>query len=167
MRRYYKDMIIIAKGVLGDRDLSEEAVQLSLIKISQEKNFSRMKRIQAECRKKYILSIVKNTSIDIYRERVNNKSVYISDNNEKIIEYKENNNCIDKLFVRMEIYDILARIEKLPMKYKHILKMSVLHDKNMHEIAIICGVSETTARKRLSRARGYLKKVYKNKHKNL
>lgn len=158
VQSYYEDMIMIAKGVLMDRDLSEEAVQISLIKISQKKVFSRMKRIQESCRKKYILSIVKNTSIDIYRERVNNKSIYISDNNERIIEYKENSDCIDRLFMRLEIYDILARIEKLPIKYRHILEMRALHGRDMCEIAEIYGVSETTARKRLSRARGCLRK---------
>ncbi len=60
-------MLKVAYDILGDTHLAKNAVHEAFIKLA--KNMNKVGEVSTRETKRYLLTIVKNTSIDIYRKR--------------------------------------------------------------------------------------------------
>ena len=66
-REYRTPMFRIALAILRDEGLAEDAVQQSFLKIFQ--NFEKIDRTDCNKTRSFIVILVKNTAIDLYRRR--------------------------------------------------------------------------------------------------
>ncbi|MFN8281255.1 MAG: RNA polymerase sigma factor [Saprospiraceae bacterium] len=71
-------------------------------------------------------------------------------------------NTLAELPEDFDPYDInsaIALLQKLPPGFRAVLNLSILEDKTHEEIANILGISASTSRSQLSRAKAYLRKI--------
>ncbi len=143
--KYGQYIYLLAYKHLGDKNLAEDIVQDTIIKIREKI----IKKEINSCHKigRLIGYIVRGLCIDLIRR------------NEKVIyrEIFDNEIKTEDTFVSRLIFN--DAINKLPDKYKDIFIMKVLKDKSYSEIAKDLGLSESTVRKRVERARKILKEV--------
>lgn len=144
--KYRRLMKYIAFDILHDDMLAEESVQESFIKIAN--NIKKIDEVDCHKTKSFIVIIVKNTSLDILKKE--KKQAVI---NTSVPEYTEN---------AMGVQDIVSAIKSLPDIYRDILELKAFHELSDKEIADVLGLSHSTVRKRLERARNALKEILKD-----
>ncbi len=143
---YRKLMKDIALSILGDEQLSEDAVHNAFLKIIN--HLDKFSDINCQETKNLIVIIVRSVSIDMYRKR--NREFNKTDILDKELSAETD-------FSAVQTEDILKEIEALPEIYRDILLLKVEYDYNDREIAKMLGIKVDTASKRLERARKLLK----------
>jgi len=107
----------------------------------------------------WMKQIVARTAIRRYRKMYMVKETY-----DKDVSYSNGyeSNVIDKL----ELEELIDLINTLPFKYKQIFNLYIFEEYSHNEIGEMLGLSESSSRSRLSRARkllvGKLHKLYPN-----
>ena len=76
-REYRSPMLSIARSILRDEGLAEDAVQQAFLKLFQ--NFEKIPRDGCNKTRSFIVIIIRNTAIDLYRRR----------SREKVISFEE------------------------------------------------------------------------------
>ncbi len=149
---YEQKMFYIAFSILKNESAAEDAVQDAFIKLIN--NISRIKNPDSDRTKAYILTTIKNTTIDIYRKRKRDLALY-DDNHLIDITYHTVNDTSD-----IDIKDLIIREElnRLPHKYKEIILLHIEKEISIQEIAKIQGISYDAARKRYERGIKALRK---------
>lgn len=142
-------MLKIARDVLNDDFLAEDAVHEAFIKIAH--NMKHINGIESVDTKRYLITITKNTAIDIYRlrkKRVKNE-MYIDELGENAgpITYMETD-------VDNEVLDVL---KNLPVKYRDIFILKYSSHMSNSEISKIMNIPEGTIRQRISRGKLIIK----------
>ncbi|RDY29122.1 RNA polymerase sigma factor [Romboutsia weinsteinii] len=146
---YKKMMYYVAHSILKDEYYSHDAVQNSFLKII--KHIDKIEDVKCNKTKGFIVTIVKNSSIDIYRklQMEKNKAQRL----EKEIQCLEN-----------EVYDIdilpnkvEVAILKLPERYKQVFFLKYSHGFQDDEIADMLDISPSTVRTRIKRGKDKLK----------
>ena len=151
--RYCRDMLKVAYDVLKDPYLSEDAVHDAFLKF--EKNMDKVENAESIKTKHYLLTMVRNAAIDIYRKRKhcneNEVSLHILD---EIAEpsYEDTND------EKMDMRDVFS---KLPYIYKEVIVLKYSCYLENDEIAKTLGINEGSVRQRLSRAKQMMKKKLK------
>lgn len=148
--KYRYLMLKVANDVLNDSFLAEDAVHNAFIKIA--KNIDRIGNIESKETKRYLITITKNCTIDIYRKRYKQmkKEIYIDElgGKETLLVYLE---CdIDN-----RILDIL---KNLPIKYRDVFLLKYSSRMENNEIAKMLGISEGNVRQRLARGKEKIQK---------
>ena len=111
--------------------------------------------IQNDISNMYDSTILKSRQINT------NNTQYVLDKNNKLIE-----NTLDDLTFKM--YDTsICELDKLGPLYSNILKMKLIQDMKIREIADILNMNESTVKNYLYKGKELLKNIMKNKHKNL
>ncbi|MEG6613027.1 RNA polymerase sigma factor [Pseudoclostridium thermosuccinogenes] len=147
---YRKLMFHVANRILNDELLAEDAVHLTFLKILE--NFDKLEEISCHKTKSYIVTMVRNISINLYNQRKRCTTISFED-----VEY-----CMTAEFTSaVEDLDHLARaVLKLPVIYKDVLTLKYVHDFSNEEIAKMLDVSEAVVRKRLERAKRKIKEIF-------
>ncbi len=102
----------------------------------------------------WIKRIFINTAIEKYREKVFHLSVHeMSDNG----HYSEENMGPSAMGVK----ELLAFIQRLPVQYRLVFNLYALEGLNHKEIGAMLGITESTSRSNLSRARMLLQEMIK------
>ena len=123
---------------------------LSEINSKKKDNF-----IQNDISNMYDSVLLKSQQVD------NNDVQYIIDNNYDLIA-KTKDDLTYKMFDTS-----ICELEKLGPIYTNILKMKLIQDMKIREIADILNMNESTVKNYLYKGKEILKNVLKNKHKNL
>ncbi|AUS98807.1 RNA polymerase subunit sigma-24 [Clostridium thermosuccinogenes] len=146
---YRKLMFHVANRILNDELLAEDAVHQTFLKILE--NFDKLEEISCHKTKSYIVTMVRNISINLYNQRKRCTTISFED-----VEY-----CMTTEFTSaVEDLDHLARaVLKLPVIYKEVLTLKYVHDFSNEEIAKMLDVSEAVVRKRLERAKRKIKEI--------
>jgi RNA polymerase sigma-70 factor (ECF subfamily) len=111
--------------------------------------------IQNDISNMYDSTILKSRQVNT------NNTQYVLDKNNKLIE-----NTLDDLTFKM--YDTsICELDKLGPLYSNILKMKLIQDMKIREIADILNMNESTVKNYLYKGKELLKNIMKNKHKNL
>ena len=76
-REYRSPMLRIAMSILHDQGLAEDAVQQAFLKIFQ--NFEKIQLQDCNKTKSFIVILIKNTAIDLYRKRGRERVVSFED----------------------------------------------------------------------------------------
>lgn len=154
-RTYHKEMYYIANNILNNSHDAADVVQTSIIKLIPYID----KINDAKCNKtKYlIVTIVKNTAIDLYRKK----------NNHPLLELETAEDIPDSISESME--DIVIRLgdaqmlaeklAKLSPEYADILTLKYYFEFKDKEIAEILKISHVNVRVRLSRAKTHLRNL--------
>lgn len=141
---YFKMMQVASRYFPGDQKNAEDAVHESFLKIIE--NFSKISEISCEELEPYIVTIVKNTSIDMLRKQ---KRLVLTDDwtaYDQAVETSPGDGH----------GRILALIRAMPETYRAALEMRFVLEMEHREIARVLGISETAAVNRVSRGRKLL-----------
>lgn len=153
--KYRQLMFQVANGILKDEYLAEDAVHKSFIKIM--KHLDKIKEIECPKTKGFVVIIVKNTAIDLYRKRKRENIVQIDE--EVLMEYR--GTTVDQEVIDKIENPLTVAILALPHHYSELILLKYNHNYTDKQIAGLLGLSEDNVKKRLQRAKKKLKEIIK------
>lgn len=145
--QYRKLMFYIAKEILKDNHLAEDAVQEAFLRIA--KNFHKTGTVTSHETKAFAVIITRNVAIDIY-----NKEKKITKINQYLSESIETET--DDFTKKTSYKKLLGYILELPEIYRDVLYLNLVYDYQFNEIANLLGISTENARKRAQRGKKIL-----------
>lgn len=145
--QYRKLMFYIAKEILKDNHLAEDAVQEAFLRIA--KNFHKTGTVTSHETKAFAVIITRNVAIDIY-----NKEKKITKLNQYLSESIETET--DDFTEKTSYKKLLGYILELPEIYRDVLYLNLVYDYQFNEIANLLGISTENARKRAQRGKKIL-----------
>lgn len=153
---YKQDMFKSAHSILRNRDDAQDVVQTSIIKISQA--IHKIDEIESNKTRSFIITVVRNTALDLFRKKNNNNSTSLID-----VAYAtlESETPSPEEFV-MRISDaewLASKISEIHPDYADIIMLKYYDDLTDDEISSLLGISSAATRVRLYRARKALKKM--------
>ena len=151
---YEQKMFRVALSVLHDESLAEDAVQDAFLQLIKHKVF--FPQAESDDCKRYIITVIKNTSINIYNKRKNeNQIVSYSDNLETLSD--------EYTILSEDEKDIEAEctplMKNLPEKYYAVVDCLVVHDYTVAETAARLNITEANVRKRYERAKKMMREA--------
>ena len=152
--RYYASLCFFANKFLQDTEAAKDVVQEVFIRFYETEphfvNLIALKSFLYECVQHKALNALekRNTHMAIRQKLVREEAVP------------------DEYFrrqVEAEVFEaIFTAIEELPQECGRIFKLSYIENKDIHEIAEMLHISETTVKTQRQRAKNYLRKRLKN-----
>ncbi len=154
--KYKHFMWYIAKGVLKDDYLAEDAVHEAFLTVVHHLN----NIIEAEegKTKSFLAAVVRCRAIDILRKK--NKAEIISI--EDVEDYLSDSEALLEEYISEENYQILLKcVSMLDEKYRLVFELKYLHELTDNEASKILGISSKTVNVRMYRARKKLQEMLK------
>jgi RNA polymerase sigma-70 factor (ECF subfamily) len=143
-------MLHIAMQILKDRELAEDVLSDSIIKIirHREKIFS----LNCYQQQLYIVNIIKTTSLDLLKKL---KNIKATDDAEDMLATTpdDNNIMLDELIAKEGYQTIKEIIKALPDSLKDVTYLYLICERSHGEIAEILGISISASKMRLTRAK--------------
>ena len=150
---YRKQMFYVAKRILQDDHLAEDALQEAFLGIA--KQITLFRTLPENKTKAYVLTAAKNAAINLGKREQKITQLQVSF--EDAVSVSNGDQVLEEQLYQ-ETYGILiAEISKLSSVQQDILLMKYANDLNCAQIAIVLGKKASTVRKELSRARQALK----------
>lgn len=148
--QYYSLLIKIAFDKLRNGQDAEDAVQQAFLKLIP--NLGKINIIPSHQTLNYLVTMVERVCFDMYNVK---KQIHT-------IPYDENdltaNDAAEDGFVKqMRFSDLHDAIRALPLLHSEVLYLMYCEDRSVKYIAGTLGISVNAAKKRLERARHYLK----------
>jgi RNA polymerase sigma-70 factor (ECF subfamily) len=150
--RYYSTMFYIAKGILHDENLAEDAVSDAVLKIIE--NVDKFGEVDCNKTRGFVVIIVRNIALNILKSKSRHQTIPIAD----VDNTDSGDPVLDSLTVDEACQEISDAIMRLNKNYSDILNLSLIHNLSITEISEILDLTETNARSRLSRAKKALRK---------
>lgn len=154
--KYKYFMWYIAKGVLKDDYLAEDAVHEAFLTVVHHLN--NINEAEEGKTKSFLAAIVRCRAIDILRKKnkaeiipIEEVEDYLSDNEELLEEYISEDNY----------QSLLKCVSMLEEKYRIVFELKYLHELTDKETAKILGISPKTVNVRMYRARKKLQEMLK------
>lgn len=152
--KYKHFMWYIAKSVLGDEYLAEDAVHEAFLTLTRHLN--KINEEEESKTKSFLAAIVKCRSIDILRKK--NKAEIIAF--EDAGEYLPDSEGLLEQYISEDNYQNLLRcISRLDEKYRLVFEMKYVHEMSDKETADILGISPKNVNVRMYRARKKLQEM--------
>lgn len=146
--KYKQRMYAVAYKILHNIEDSEDAVHEAFIAIAD--NFEKIKNFSCQELQSYIVIIVRNTSINIYRK--NQK------NSERLAGLDDNQLTVNvNFFENIDRDELIKAISNLPLIYKDILFLHYFRKYTTKEISKMLDISVDAVWKRIERAKKLLK----------
>ena len=144
---YEQKMFRVALSVLHDETLAEDAVQEAFLQLIKHKVY--FADAGSDDCKRYIITVIRNASINIYNKRKNeNQIVSFTENLEAVCESEAiapDENLAEN--------DYEPLMNTLPEKYYDVVYLLVVKDYSISETAQCLGITEANVRKRYERAK--------------
>ncbi|MBE5948591.1 MAG: RNA polymerase sigma factor [Lachnospiraceae bacterium] len=140
--------------VLQDEHLAEDATHEAFIKIA--KNMSKIKDVESNATKRYLIIIAENSAIDIYRKR------------SKQMQHEtglDEADLLEDLQVEPEggfDHDMTRILADMAAIYRDVLILKYSNEFTNKEIAKTMGISEAVVRQRLKRGKEIIRKELDN-----
>ncbi len=139
-------MFYVAKGILKDDYLSEDAVHNAFINIA--KNMDNISDVFSPRTKGYVIIIVRNISLNMLKKQ---KLIIDLDEFEEYVS--DDLNLEDEVISKLSFDIIIDEIMNLPVIYKDVLYLSYIEDLSIQEISRLINTSNESVKKRLQRGR--------------
>ena len=140
----------VAWDVLRDGFLAEDAVHNAFVNLA--KHMDDIEDTDSLRTKRYLITIVKNSAVDLYRKR------NIQARREVYLEELEETD-LPRTYAETDLENaVLDILKNLPAKYRDIFLLKYSSHLDNHEIARLCGISEGTVRQRISRGKALIEK---------
>jgi RNA polymerase sigma-70 factor (ECF subfamily) len=152
--RYRGTMLSVAKSIISDPALAEDAVSDAFMSIV--KNLHKIDEISSHKSKAYIVIIVRSRALNILNKQKKHPE-------EPLEDYELSDNSISLLdsLVSQEACDgIIKNIRSLSKKLSDVLYLSTALDHSIEEISELLNISNDAVRQRLSRAKRQIRKMY-------
>lgn len=151
---YEQKMFRVALSVLHDETLAEDAVQDAFLQMIKHKVY--FKNAGSDDCKRYIITVIKNASINIYNKRKNEN---------QIVSYPDDLETIGGEYTtlsedeRAGDAEYTSLMRSLPEKYFAVVDCLVVHDYTVAETARRLNITEANVRKRYERARKMMREA--------
>lgn len=145
-RLYEQKMYRIAYTILRDPQLAEDAVQEAFLKLM--KGSADFEDVGSDDCRRYLLTVIKHASIDIYRKQQKlQETAYLTNREPEEAPVPE---------VQSDFSEIQELLDALPPKYRDVVYCIAIREFSVRETALELDISEALVRKRLERARKML-----------
>ncbi|WNX84671.1 RNA polymerase sigma factor [Agathobaculum sp. NTUH-O15-33] len=151
-KQFRAGLFQIAYGILHDVQLSEDVVAETFIKVA--KNIKMISQLSCNKRRDYLVIIVRNTAIDVYRRR--HQEAIPIDFVEAVSEVVT---VEDIVLGKLGYLEIVNAIDKLPPKYRDVIKLRCLYQHTAEETGNLLGIPANTVNQHLARAKAKLLKL--------
>lgn len=148
---YRQGMYGLAYSILVDSHASEDAVHTVFLRLI--KHIEKVEKLDKEKQKSYLLTAVKHAALDIKRKQKRHAEISMEEVPENLLADSG-----------MEFWEkeLVMSILKLPVIYREVLQYKYAVGIENKQIADALGISESTVRKRLERAKKMLKEQLEN-----
>ena len=154
VERYQIEMLRIARSILHDYHLAEDAVQNALSGIAV--SFSKIPSEDPDAVHTYFLSCAKHAAIRIKKTQEKLPTAELTD----LASFTQDDNPTFEAIAQSEDYDrLLSAIRQLDEIYQDALLHYYVFDQSVKEIAKLFGEKPSTIRQRLSRGRKLLSEL--------
>lgn len=143
---YKLTMFYVAKSILKDDYLSEDAVHDAFINIA--KSLDNISDVISSRTKGYVVIIVRNISFNILKKQ--KPFVEIEDFEEN---FSYDISLEDEILSKLSFDFIIEEIMNLPVIYKDVLYLSYVEELSTQEISKLINISNEAVKKRLQRGR--------------
>lgn len=151
-RLHGSTMLYIARGILGDISLAEDAVSEAFIRIID--NLEKIDMNDCYKTKGFVVIIARHTALNILKQQKRDTTIPFED----FIDYSDSEEPVfDDVTIREACTKIADAIAGLHKSYADILYLKFEMDHSHDEISKILGISPENVRVRLGRARQALK----------
>ena len=151
---YSGTMLKVACGITRDKQLAEDAVQESFLRIS--KNLERLADIYSPETRGYILTITRNASLSVLKVRngITDRECPL----DEIENVQESCDLEQEVISKVGFEELVSTIRELPQIYADVLYMDWVMELSIHEISVQLGLQEDTVKKRINRGKKTLQK---------
>lgn len=146
--KYRHLMFYIAREILEDEHLAEDAVQEAFLRIAR--NFHKIYDISSPQTRNFVVIITRNISLTMLKKQDNIVDLDIHINYESLT-------TIDALFESVSTKILTEKISNLPESYRDVLYLYHLYGYSFNEISALLSLTVETAKKRAQRARYMLR----------
>ncbi|WP_313162583.1 RNA polymerase sigma factor [Sedimentibacter sp.] len=143
---YKLTMFYVAKSILKDDYLSEDAVHDAFINIA--KSLDNISDVISARTKGYVVIIVRNISFNILKKQ---KPIVEIEDFEENVSYDIS--LEDEILSKLSFDFIIEEIMNLPLIYKDVLYLSYVEELSTQEISKLINISNEAVKKRLQRGR--------------
>lgn len=137
--QYRTPMYRIAFSILHDEGLAEDAVQQAFLKIFQ--NFEKIDQKDCNKMRAFIVILIRNTAIDLYRQRGRERVVSFEDLEQPLPDQSQLPE--ERLIGQLEREQVTACLMELEEKYRDLLILRYYHGYQNKDIAQLLGMSQT------------------------
>lgn len=153
--KYREDMFKVAYRVLDDYQLAQDAVQMAFINIMD--NLDKIDEIYCNMTRAFVVIIVRNISINLYRKRKKQNDMLLEDIEDILSDGSE---TIDEMIINAEMFSqVLSKIRELRTPYSDIISLKYFYHYSDSEIAKLLSITQENVRVRLHRSRQNLIKL--------
>lgn len=145
---YEKKMYAVAYSILHNEWQAEDAVQDAFVRLF--KNIRKIKNLEEEKTRAYVLRTIQNVAIDLYRKNHISLQRTVSMEEKEIADERDD---MMSLISRIAGESILEEmLSRLPESYKEVIMLRCVHQLSAKETAAVLEISEALVRKRQQRA---------------
>lgn len=155
---YRHSMFGIAYAILHDVHLAEDVTSDCLLRINSI--ISKLESLSEREVQDYIVTIVKNRSIDEYRKRQKHPEQCIDDH----WNLEDTTQSEDTMISHVGYKELVDAIEKLPETHRDILKFRFLYQLSTEEAARLLDINPNAVNQRVHRAKQQLEKILRKEH---
>ncbi len=145
---YSGTMLYIAKNILHEIHLAEDAVSEAFIKIID--NLEKIDTVDCYRTRGFVVIIVRNVAIDMLRKQKDNYTIPL-ENYDDYLGYEEP--AFNNFSAKEACDKIVSCIARLNKNYSDILYLKIELDCSYEKMGKILGISQENAKMRLCRAR--------------
>ena len=153
--KYEQDMFKVALGILHNKQDAEDAVHDAFIQIV--KNVDKIMQVDRPKLRSFLVIIIRNCSINIYRKR--KKDVHFDIDDESQPEVADDFDLEQSITTKQEQEKVRDALNKMNDEQRNILLMRYYYDMTLDSIASELNISYEAVRKRLDRAKSALSRV--------
>lgn len=150
---YRNLMFYVAKAILNDDSLAEDAVHQAFLNIVE--NLEKIEQVHALKTRGYVTVITRNVAINLYNRQKKQALIYFE---EWDYDAEEGTAAPVQAMEQMELADIIL---SMPKQYGDILLLKYRYGYHDNEIAKLLAITPENARKRLERAKQRLNQLLK------
>lgn len=143
----------VAKDILNDRDLAEDAVQEAYLTLTR--HMDQVEEVDSPRTKRFLVTIVKSRAVDMLRRE---RRADVTEYEEALGDTPEDDAL--NAYLAVETYEqIVGAIRNLDENYRVVLECRYLHEMSEKETAEVLGLAQKTVNVRTWRARKKLQQV--------
>lgn len=147
--KYKTDMFKVAYRILDDYQLAQDAVQIAFISIMD--NLDKIDEIYCNKTRAFVVIIVRNISINLYRKRKKQNGILLEDIEDTL---PDGNQMIDEMIIDAEMFSrVSSKIRELRPDYSDIISLKYFYHYTDDEIAKLLNITPGNVRVRLHRAK--------------
>ena len=154
---YQSAMYRIAYAILRDEGLAEDAVQQTFLKLLKE--FPKIESISSNKTKSFIVILVRNTAIDLYRKRKRENVMYLDELEATHVSAASSPE--EEVLCNQSCEELKQAFLELDDRYSDILMLRYFHGYRNKEIASLLSVSEAVVASRIFQGKRLLSKRFK------